>query len=79
MSGLKFIHKLKELFGITAPNDDTSKKKMIKELLKKLKLRRILLKEELKNESDTIKREALKDSIQIIKKQIKKGEEIVDD
>lgn len=54
------------------------KKQIIKELLKKLKLRRISLKQELKNETDLIKREAIHDSIKIIKKQIKKGKEIMD-
>lgn len=79
MSGFKFIQKIKELFGIIAPNGDANKKQIIKELLKKLKLRRISLKEELKNETDLIKREAIHDSIKIIKKQIKKGKDIVDD
>lgn len=78
MSGFKFIQKIKELFDIVAPSVDTTKKQIIKELLKKLKLRRILLKQELKNETDLIKREAIHDSIKIIKKQIKKGKEIVD-
>jgi len=78
MSGFKFIQKIKELFGIVAPSVDTTKKQIIKELLKKLKLRRILLKQELKNETDLMKREAIHDSIKIIKKQIKKGKEIVD-
>lgn len=79
MSGFKFIQKIKELFGIVAPSSDANKKQIIKELLKKLKLRRISLKEELKNETDLIKREAIHDSIKIIKKQIKKGKDIVDD
>lgn len=78
MSGAKFISKIKELFGWT-PHSDESKKKAVKELIMKLKLRRIELKKELREESDAIKREALKDSIQIIKKQIKKGENILDD
>jgi len=79
MNGLKFIHKIKEVFGIAVPDEESTKKKTIKELIKKLKLRRIALKKELKNEVDLIKREALRDSIKIIKKQIKKGKEIVDD
>lgn len=79
MNGLKFIHKIKEVFGIVVPDEESTKKKTIKELIKKLKLRRIALKKELKNEVDLIKREALRDSIKIIKKQIKKGKEIVDD
>jgi len=78
MSGSKFITKIGELFGIT-PENDESKKKAVKELVKKLKLRRISLKKELKEESDIVKREALKDSIKIIKKQIKKGKDILDD
>lgn len=78
MSGSKFISKIGELFGIT-PENDESKKKAVKELVKKLKLRRISLKKELKEESDIVKREALKDSIKIIKKQIKKGKDILDD
>ncbi|MEZ7933652.1 MAG: hypothetical protein QMB67_01925 [Sulfurospirillum sp.] len=78
MSGFKFIQKIKELFNIASPNADANKKQIIKELLKKLKLRRISLKQELKNETDLIKREAIHDSIKIIKKQIKKGKEIMD-
>lgn len=78
MSGFKFIQKIKELFNIASTNADANKKQIIKELLKKLKLRRISLKQELKNETDLIKREAIHDSIKIIKKQIKKGKEIMD-
>lgn len=80
MSGFKFIQKVKELFGIVSPNNgEATKKQIIKDLVKKLKLRRINLKKELKSETDLIKREAIHDSIKIIKKQIKKGKEIVDD
>lgn len=61
-----------------APHQDATKKS-VKELIKKLKLRRIALKKELKDENDLIKREALHDSIKIIKQQIKKGEELLDD
>ena len=78
MSGSKFITKIAVLFGLT-PENDEQKKKSIKELVKKLKLRRIELKKQLKDESDIVKREALKDSIKIIKKQIKKGKDILDD
>ena len=80
MNGLKFIAKVKELFDISTPNEESAKKKQtIKELLKKLKLRRIALKKELKEESDIVKREAIHDSMKIIKKQIKKGKEILDE
>jgi len=78
MNGLKFIRTVQELFGISTLNDESTKKQIIKELLQKLKLRRITLKKELKEESDLIKRETIHDSIQIIKKQIKKGKEILD-
>lgn len=79
MTGLKFIQKMKELFGLSPEDTESTKKKAIKELIKKLKLRHILLKQELKNETDLIKREAMHDSIKILKKQIKKGKEIIDD
>ncbi|MBV5278023.1 MAG: hypothetical protein J0647_03120 [Campylobacteraceae bacterium] len=78
MSGEKFINKIQELFGIISQNDE-SKRKAIKELVKKLKKRRITLKNELREESNLIKRETLKDNIKIIKKQIKKGKDILDD
>ena len=78
MSGSKFISKIGGLFGIAQENDE-SKKKAVKELVKKLKLRRISLKEELQAETDIVKREALKDSIKIIKKQIKKVKDILED
>ena len=68
---------MQELFGFTPPTEE-SKKKAIREIVKKLKLRRIELKKELKEECDVIKREALKDSIKIIKRQIKKGKDILD-
>ena len=77
MSGSKFLAKIQELFGLT-PQTDESKKKAVKEIVKKLKLRRIELKKELQEECDIIKREALKDSIKIIKRQIKKGKDILD-
>ena len=78
MNGLKFIETIKELFGIVAPNEDTTKKKIIIDLLKKLKMRRIRIKEELKKETNLVKREAMYDSIKIIRQQIRKGKEIVD-
>ena len=78
MNGRKFITKIGELFGMT-PEVDDSKKEAIKGLVKKLKLKYLSLKKELKVESDIMKREVLKDSISIIKKQIKKGKDILDD
>jgi len=77
MPSTKLMRKIKELFGINTREENT--KQTIKELVKKLKLRRISLKKELKEENDLIKREAIHDSIKIIKKQIKKGKEILDE
>lgn len=77
MGGSKFIRKIGELFGII-PENDESKKKAVKELVKKLKERRIILKKELLEETDIIKREGLKDSLKIVKKQIRKGKDILD-
>ncbi len=78
MSKSKFITKVQELFGLS-PTNDESKKDAIEELMHKLKARRVSLKQEMKNETDIIKREALKDSIKIIKKQIRKAEDILDE
>ena len=77
MSGSKFLAKMQELFGFTPPTEE-SKKKAIREIVKKLKLRRTEHKKELKEECDVIKRDALKDSIKIITRQIKKGKDILD-
>lgn len=77
MPSTKLMRKIKELLGINTREENT--KRTIKELVKKLKLRRISLKKELKEENDLIKREAIHDSIKIIKKQIKKGKELLDE
>jgi len=69
---------MKELFGIFPETEEHKKKKTIKELILKLKLRRIQLKKELRNETNLLKRESLKENIQIIKQQIKKGKKILD-
>ncbi len=79
MNGFKLIQTIKELFGFMPQNAESTQKKSIKELLRKLKFRRILLKQELKNETDLLKRESIRDSIKILKKQIKKGKDLVDD
>lgn len=77
MSGSKFLAKnVKSSLALHLQQKNP--KKAIKEIVKKLKLRRTELKKELKEECDVIKREALKDSIKIIKRQIKKGKDILD-
>jgi len=77
MPSAKLMHKIKALFGIVTPEENT--KQTIKELMKKLRLRHITLKKELKEENNIIKREAIHDSIKIIKQQIKKGKKILDE
>jgi len=79
MGSSKFIQKIKVLFGFEADTPDAKKKQTIKELIKKLKMRRIELKQALKNEDDLIKRQSIHDSINILKKQIKKGKDILND
>ncbi|DAB32910.1 MAG TPA: hypothetical protein CFH79_01335 [Sulfurospirillum sp. UBA11407] len=76
MGKAKFIDKIKTLFGYEIPEDKTNKT-VVKELVEKLKIKRIDLKKELKSETDIIHREALKDSLKILKKQIKKGEDLL--
>lgn len=78
MNGFKFVQTIKELFGFMPHNAEYTHKNSIKELLRKLKFRRILLKQELKNETDLLKRESIRDSIKILRKQIKKGKDLVD-
>lgn len=78
MGGREFIAKIKDIFGIE-PQPEKSKNEAVIELIKKLKLRKIALKEELKQECDVLKREILIDNISILKKQIKKGKDILDD
>lgn len=77
MGSSKFIQKIKTLFGLEADTPDAKKKQTIKELLKKLKMQHIELKKALKEENDLIKRQSIHDSINILKKQIKKGKDII--
>jgi len=77
MGKQKFIERIQEIFGINKP-DNASKKEAIKELIQKLKAKRAELKLQLKvtKEEDEIK--DLKESIEILKKKIKKGEKLLD-
>ena len=77
MGSSKFIQKIKTLFGFEADTPDAKKKQTIKELLKKLKMQHIELKKALKDENDLVKRQSIHDSINILKKQIKKGKDII--
>lgn len=76
MGKAKFIDKIKNLFGLEA-KEDKPDKKVIEELVKKLKIKKKELKQELSTCKDDLKQEHLKDSIKILKKQIKKGEALL--
>lgn len=77
MGKRKFIEKIQDMFGFKKP-DDSSKKEAIKELLKKLKTKQAELKLQLKVAKGSENKKDLKDSIEILKKQIKKGEALLD-
>lgn len=76
MGKSKFIGKMEEMFGMKKEKD-LSKKESIEKLLQKLKKREESLKKELKQCKDCREKSELKDSLQIIKKQIKKGEALL--
>jgi hypothetical protein len=78
MGKAKFIDKIKNLFGMQIDEEDEPNKKIIQELIEKLKIKKKELKEELSLCEEPIKKEQLKDSIKILKKQIKKGEALLE-
>lgn len=73
MSKSKFIDKIQS-FLHKKVSDKKSKKEKIKILLDKLHVRHKKLKKELNQTTSKDKKQDLKESIAIIKKQIKKGE-----
>lgn len=77
MGKAKFIDKIKNLFGMQIDEENEPNKKIVKELVEKLKEKKKALKEELSLCEEPIKKEHLKDSIKILKKQIKKGESLI--
>ncbi|DAB33992.1 MAG TPA: hypothetical protein CFH82_07585 [Sulfurospirillum sp. UBA12182] len=75
MGKAKFIDKVKEVFGFQS---EAQKKELaIKELIEKLEQRKLILKQELRLAADAQSRENLKDSIKIVKQQIKKGKSLL--
>ncbi len=76
MSRSKFIQKMKNLFDEKVKKKK-NKKDAIRKLLKRLELRRKKLKRELKRTTNKEKRADIKESIGIIKKQIKKGQSLL--
>ena len=78
MSQKQFIQTLKTLLGLQ-PEDEEQlhAKEQIKRLMSKLEHEYLSLKETLKKEEDVSKREALKESLSIIKEQLKKGKDFL--
>jgi hypothetical protein len=77
MGKAKFIDNIKELFGVEVKKENEPNRKIVKELIEKLKIKKHELKKELGTCKNPIKKEHLKDSIKILKKQIKKGESLI--
>jgi len=77
MGKRKFIERVQELFGLIEP-ETSSKKEAILDLLHKLKAKRAELKIQLKLAKKPTEIEDLKESIDVLKKQIKKGEKLLD-
>ncbi|AFL69276.1 hypothetical protein [Sulfurospirillum barnesii] len=78
MSQRKFIHLLKELLGINEPTQETLQtKENIKMLMEKLEKRYLFLKDSLTKEEDPLQRENLKETLKIIKEQLKKGKDFL--
>lgn len=76
MGKRKFIEKIQDMFGFKNP-DNSGKNEAIKELLKKLKVKKAELKLQLKVAKSNEDKKDLKESIEILKKQIKKGEALL--
>jgi hypothetical protein len=78
MSQKKFIHTLKEILGISPEHEEKKQtKEEIKILMSKLEQQYLSLKEKLQHEEDATKRETLKESLSIIKEQLKKGKDFL--
>ena len=77
MGKQKFIEHIQDMLGIKKPKI-SSKKEAIKELLLKLRAKQKALKLQLKATKDKESIKELKDSLEILKKQIKKGEKLLD-
>ena len=77
MGKQKFIERIQDILGIKKP-ESSSKKEAIKELLLKLRAKKAELKLQLKVTKDKESIKELKDSMEILKKQIKKGEKLLD-
>ena len=77
MGKRKFIERIQEAFGFKS--DTTSKSEAIKDLVQKLKVKQSELKLELKLTEDEAIKKDLKESIEILKKQIKKGGKLLEE
>jgi len=75
----EFLKNTKKTLGISPSDEDTSKKKRLKELLLKLENSKKELKKELKNSDLKNERKIeIEEEIAIYKLQIKKGQEILE-
>jgi len=75
----EFFKNTKKTLGIKPSDEEASKKERLEELLKKLKKRKKVLKEELKKtDISDEKRVELEEEISIYKLQIKKGKKILE-
>ena len=75
----EFLKNTKKTLGINPPDEDTSKKKRLKELLLKLENSKKELKKELKNSNlENERKIEIEEEIAIYKLQIKKGQEILE-
>lgn len=78
MKKRKFIERIQEMLGFIEP-ETSSKKEAILDLLQKLNAKRAELKIQLKLSQDPTEKEDLKESIDVLKKQIKKGEKLLEE
>lgn len=78
MKKRKFIERIQEMLGFIEP-ETSSKKEAILDLLQKLNAKRAELKIQLKLSQNPAEKEDLKESIDVLKKQIKKGEKLLEE
>ncbi|MBE0495961.1 MAG: hypothetical protein IBX45_06090 [Campylobacterales bacterium] len=77
MKKRKFIERIQEMFGIIEP-ETSSKKEAILDLVRKLKAKRAELKLQLRLTKDEAEIADIKESLMILKKQVAKGEKLLD-
>lgn len=76
MKKSKFIEQMEDIFG-TSPLEEATKKEKIEILVQKLQKRFNALKTKLKTDLPEEMKDDIKESLDIIKKQIKKGKKLL--